>query len=1201
MQIVFIILLIFGLLKPSEAPGPDRSDLSEIAEEFRKLSRITNSIYLQAATIRKDVQFREFLSDILRVDPANFSYILDVDTKTALSELKKMRKEMKKHDYLFVRKNRKIHPANLISDMKRMTMMETLMNNTDYFVEVSKIPDDILLKELPSIDASGVTNGPCSGLDSPTILEFSNLIRRNSMLPNNDELARIIVTMHDSELEKMRECIKSILELHGQIDLLPVWKANEEYEKFIDVRNMTLNFIDNKYSIINYANQQFQRMEELFERAEPLWEIAESSQVFENFQKSMESMHYHESGKSPKPDQIHTTGFRNSKDLLKVLDDMKSPWFKEKIARNGNTSELIKSTESFQNLSESVFNIEQSWKKFMKPNYSNFQEKTELLIRISQISKNYSNFKKLFERSKYVLNLCGLGKGVLEYEEYGIYEREQFPTINVIEKLTKVKTSVATLKRYLFNSLNTVKENFRFVMDSVKVIPSRIKNTNPTNALEKRGALYRFFANYDQKFDFLDYMEDVAFLSTNIDELKKALEEVNSSTAARTVTIQNLLVNNNFIDIFQCLKKNNFDTFKISDSIAALSALHEIARNYNKTFSKMIEYLEGLSEVQSKITFTEEYIQSMGSTRKKNDSNPVLLLKTPRVVTENIGICTQVLENLEKARISRSILLNVSEFSEDAETIILKRRLFEWTNPKGRLESMLKSADDLNAMAKELRNESFTNMTKIFDEAAKIYGISGTKEQLYRARNALSNSADNLIAAQYFESVRDFDLDFSKHQARLKNARLTVGTLNAFFDEIFGHNKRQKERLILREPPKTIWVTVLCGCIGFMILVLVLALVIYGLTENGRKKYKMTWLYYFGKIEEFEKRWRYSLFMDYSNGKNSVLDAVREGNKTNLMKAVKSGAYINVYNKFGNTALHVATKLGHPELVEILIKHGADRTLLNFENRTPDQIACLKNDQGNQEQHEKIQLIYKKYQNRKFRICVPQEFPESSFHIWIDEEAEINLTNQFMHKFQAITSDEPKTSTHCVVKTDAEGILETNSLELLTFVFNGLIIMKESWMTDCLNDPKLVIQDSKYLVEKIKFKNVIYETVLQWSESMAKGAIPYLNGVFVAVVMEKYDNLTTLTSIVDMHGGIMMDQFPQKKFFNKNSHPYLHSHLGPLFLIHDGTIDLTQYRDDPDKMYTLFNEEEFIIFMLKRDIRRDTRENPIPVLKEAKK
>lgn len=99
------------------------------------------------------------------------------------------------------------------------------------------------------------------------------------------------------------------------------------------------------------------------------------------------------------------------------------------------------------------------------------------------------------------------------------------------------------------------------------------------------------------------------------------------------------------------------------------------------------------------------------------------------------------------------------------------------------------------------------------------------------------------------------------------------------------------------------------------------------------------------------------------------------------------------------------------------------------------------------------------------------------------------------------------------------------------------------------------------------------------------------------------------------HGGVVMDTFPGKELFNVGSRPYHHANLGPLFLIHDGTvcirtvfllkkvsfqINLNVYQSDPDKMYTLFTEAEFIKFMLERNIVRDICETPINVLKDLK-
>ncbi|EFO88212.1 hypothetical protein CRE_07770 [Caenorhabditis remanei] len=246
-----------------------------------------------------------------------------------------------------------------------------------------------------------------------------------------------------------------------------------------------------------------------------------------------------------------------------------------------------------------------------------------------------------------------------------------------------------------------------------------------------------------------------------------------------------------------------------------------------------------------------------------------------------------------------------------------------------------------------------------------------------------------------------------------------------------------------------------------------------------------------------------------------------------------------------------------------------------------------------------MKAIYRKYRNKKFRKRVPEVFPSSSFHIYVEDKADIDLTNSFMAKFKAIVTPTliPST-THVIVKTDSDGVLEIDGFEYLTWIMNGVIIVKESWMTDCLKNPKLIEKDSKYLVEKVRFKDVEYDTVTQWSKAMAKGEMPYLFGVYVCIVMKEQKNVFHITSIVNAQGGTMCKDFPEKQHYNIGSHPYLHAHLGPLFLISDGLTDLTLYKNDPDKMYTVFTEDEFVHFLLIREINTDARPNPIIVSKE---
>ncbi|EFP00096.1 hypothetical protein CRE_18418 [Caenorhabditis remanei] len=660
--------------------------------------------------------------------------------------------------------------------------------------------------------------------------------------------------------------------------------------------------------------------------------------------------------------------------------------------------------------------------------------------------------------------------------------------------------------------------------------------------------------------------------------------------------------------VSDCFRGPKFNGVKASlnvmNSILSISpAAAVISTSYKNELKKV---KDGLAAIYK--TASTSY-----STKPSDETTKLLLaFNNSKTLAENIGKSTGMLENLEAAYQNRKNLLDWSPeiMPEEILRICENEGLSEWKNPRRLVNEMIADYERLNKVAKSIRNDGLIEMTKIFEEAAGIRGLPGSEGQKsrisskivenIRASKTYKNQKHTIIKniSELFIKIEALDLDFAKNQGRLKNAKVTVTSLMNYFDEIFGNSKQKT--VTIEKQVNLSWIVILGLSIGIFFSILIGLIAIYGLTKSGRAKYRNIYMYYFGKPEDFEKRWRYSNFMDTINGKNALLDAVREENKPNLLKALKNGAYIDAYNKFGNTALHVATKLGHPEFVELLIKYGADRSLLNYKNLRPMQLIPY--DKNDLPEHkakcDQIKKIYKKYENKAFRCSFPQVFPSSSFHIYMDDSTDVKLCNSFIDKFPGITTDEITSNiTHCVVKVDSNGVFETDRLDLLQKVFHGEIIVKEQWMTDCLNDEKLIEQDYKYLVEEIKFNGVVYKSVLQWTEAMAKGTMPYLVGACVVFVFKAgYPNLAILTEIIKAHGGYVLSQFPQKEHFNVNSHPYLHSHLGPLFVLHDGSTDLTVYKNDADRMYTVFDEQEFVEFMLKRDIHRDNTEKPIAVM-----
>lgn len=77
-----------------------------------------------------------------------------------------------------------------------------------------------------------------------------------------------------------------------------------------------------------------------------------------------------------------------------------------------------------------------------------------------------------------------------------------------------------------------------------------------------------------------------------------------------------------------------------------------------------------------------------------------------------------------------------------------------------------------------------------------------------------------------------------------------------------------------------------------------------------------------------------------------------------------------IFLEHGNTALHVAVRKAHVEFVEILIKHGADRSLLNVHNRTPEQMIPTNYQTDFPDKapnYDKIRLIFNKYRKKTFK------------------------------------------------------------------------------------------------------------------------------------------------------------------------------------------------------------------------------------------
>ncbi|PIC29160.1 hypothetical protein B9Z55_020843 [Caenorhabditis nigoni] len=1217
-QFITVFSLVFASVSTvgtaSNGGNQEPSDFKKIIEEFRILARVTNAISLHVAAISRKISVEDVLSELFQVDPIPYRKMVLFSIANATAELERMQKTyaLAKNPSIFrvalpgvnISNYFKGLPAELNHALSFYVNLPRLM---DQLNEARNIPKDNLL--IAARTARGLSKTPCFNISYDDINKFvvyfgddtTNYVERD-----RDETVATLERFN-SQRKLVAECLTQIPKLEEEIKNMGLKKAYEDHKMVMRSRKIVLELavVSN---VGRHLGVLLKDLNEGLNLTSFIWHSQppkETFQVISQLNDSMFETDFYNYDYSDMEFSI-TAGFTETKDLLKVFDDLESPWFKSKVARGASTAKLAKALQPYRKISEIMLSLKEAWDNWTEASIdlltTDVLTAAETLLIIKKFDLDSVKIFRSIDSLGKDFNKCGQPKIDVISNLLNTFDTEQLPAEKVALEFQDVTKSVSKIKSRSKSLKSTRGNGTKLVEQLFATIDKPVTSLNPRSnvPLVMQTIEIKIDSIGPESVDLFYLLKRVSMLAESLQKLDNLTEQVPQQSAS--VSFQEILEQSTISEMSQCVEKLKIP---LNDTINGLRVYQAFDRFPNSTmFDNINQYLAKLSKVQLELKNIQKLVLTIRKSNQKAGKldSFILTLQNPNHLTENLGRSIHILEDLYEVKNKEEQFGRDPDFSQDVIEEIADKGLEEWRRPYKKLQGLIEGVDELDKVARRIRNSSLVNMTEIFERATQFQGIPGSREKLNDVYESLSEHMGNEEeeAVKFFESARDLDLDFAKHNLRLKTVRVTVTTLKQYFDEIFGHVKPKTVTVEKHIEPAVSWKLILILCIAFVLFLIIAFFGIYGLTENGRAWYKNVYLYWFGSAEDFEKRWRYSSFMDTIDGKNSVLDAVREGNKTSLLKALKNGAYIDAYNKYGNTALHVATKFALPDHVELLIRYGADRSLLNYKNLTPMQYILPdfeKKYPERVENYEKIRKIYGKYEKKGFRSSVPHAFPDSSFHIWMDDATDVKLCNRFMDRFRSITSDEAMpTTTHCVVRVDANGMLETDRLDLLLWVFHGVIIVKEQWMADCLDNPKLIGRDVDYLVENVKFNGQVYKTVLTWSEAMAKSEMPYLLGAYVAVVATDYKNLLTLSSIVTTHGGVMMNTFPLKEHFNKGSHPYLHAHLGPLFLIHDGSMDLSVYKNDVDKMYTLFTEEEFIVFMLKREINRDSRVNPVAVM-----
>ncbi|PIC39862.1 hypothetical protein B9Z55_011417 [Caenorhabditis nigoni] len=1118
------------------------SHLGIVYNRLAILTRITNAIALQSEAIRKSVRVRDVIAELLRSPPKHLNNLLAIDPLSLLPILEdnlKASLEIQKFSSEMKELNGKREILELMNVSMRYVKGQQI-NETKMEIFFGSLQDGSFQKTVES----------CEDWILDSVIKFE----KDSGILDSQKILKCLESLksYDTKIEKVLEQFQLFIQLG---------EAKEGIQKFNNLSEEALEYP----KIVDSVMKLFEKTDK-FRRRQKGPELG--SEIY---------LATIEIGKiqSQEPELSLTLGFPDSGDMAKVLGDLKSPWFLEKVARNHSVAELGKGLFGFFKFGKLMKKVEDNW-EMLKTNYKEFQNN---IIVFSKKMKDIESFK-ITENDLKVAESSGeiFQKTWSPPDKIGALDFKNLDEI--LSKMGKLIEKVQFVK----NLAKEIAENTEKV--GIESFFKELKSGKPINSLPN----FHTFKDLAERFRKLkigqDELKNFKF-GANLRKTSTLIQKLKDSKLKSN--LENL---KSYGEEFQ--PELVLKMMKFCKTVFSLSNFKE-----TKIFLQIFAALKhGLLEA-------EQFVKDIGPQYHrehsgKEDSNPILKLENSQEMALSLGRGMRVLRQMVKTLRYKRRLRKVLEYSEGVHDKIQRYNAFEhvreiWRNRKMEISKLLSELENLNKYAEKVQDSSPMEMRKILDEATKVHGFSSIFGPIFEQ---FKGQKSFLRETRNFEKLSELELNFASHKGYLHAASLSFDELKQYFDEVFDldHNRHHHHEIEHNHLP-AIFI-----CITIFILIILSVFIIYGFTPTGRIKYTNLYLYYFGKPEAFEKRWRYSLFMDRQDGKNALLDAAREINPTNLRKVLKKGAYINAYNKFGNTSLHLATKRGHPEIVEILIQNGADRTLLNAYNKTAEQMIPSNYRATHPEKisrFKKIEKIYEKFKNKKFRNRVPSKFPLDSYHIFIEDRTDDKVTEKFMEQFQSITTDEATvTTTHFVVRTEKDGVFSTDSLDLLVWILSGVIIVKDTWMTECLKNPKQICNEWAFLVEKIRYKGTVYDTVPQWQQAMAKATMPYLCGVYVAVVIQDYANLISLASIVATHGGVICEKFPEKQNFNSGFRPYLHVETGPFFVIHDGKIDLGVYKNDPDGMYTVMTETEFVHFMLGRKIKRNKSHNPIPALND---
>uniref|UniRef100_A0A1I7SXN1 WSN domain-containing protein n=1 Tax=Caenorhabditis tropicalis TaxID=1561998 RepID=A0A1I7SXN1_9PELO len=496
MRLISIFILFLFLMKTSEAVDEttvDNSDSSEIEEEeedsnlqlisrdFRILSRVINAIYLQAAALQQDIKVHQVLMELLQIDSAILTrYVMNVDVKQATSELNRIYEKSAENANSTAHLMRNLSAPDLMLTIGYLDFMKLL--RTDDTIEIIEYSLKNASAAELFIKAAELKNDPifnnsCAQLDDTLLQYLIDLFgpnRETHKLPSDLDISKLIEGL--SELKyKVLNCIEQLENLSEDMAKLEIRKSNNDFRTRAAARKWSTRYVTLKKSQETVFEIMQTRLREWFAKISSVWitkgdDAEELSEMMERVFFSVKNIHAYNQDYT-ETDYIHTAGFSNSSDLIKIFDDLKSPFFLKKIAKGANITNLLKMFQPFRMVSEKIISLETAWIEFTEFAENKVDEKVlkslEVIATLKKFGIDYTSEMDNINKTMGILETCQQ----TAYEEYitetfKAYEKQENVADSMLNRIRDIQGQIGELT----DTLQVVEEDSDFKLTAKEIL-----------------------------------------------------------------------------------------------------------------------------------------------------------------------------------------------------------------------------------------------------------------------------------------------------------------------------------------------------------------------------------------------------------------------------------------------------------------------------------------------------------------------------------------------------------------------------------------------------------------------------------------------------------------------------------------------------------------------------------------------------------